>query len=206
MIQKKNPEVYNINSYIKDVPIFKVNFTSFFHFLNIISVGYDSGIDGIDFTKFRIIGSKAYYSNFLRTNIKSLSHWVYGPCNNSSDLGEIGKLITYDFFSKCACIKKYYDHYAGKYYDIGDSNFKWPEIGHGLSHDNNMMYNIYLQNCDENLIGEALGNDSQCKNITEINQYFQSSRSQKMFHLYFLDHYINNSDYSSPNKPYFSRL
>ena len=206
MIQKKNPKVYNINSYIEDVPIFKVNFTSFFHFINIITVGPTPGVDGIDFTKFRIIGSKAYYSNFLRANIRSLSHWIYGQCNNSSDLGEIGKLITYDFFSKCACIKKYYDHHAGKYYDIGDLNFKWPEIGHGISHDNNMMYNIYLQNCNGNLVGEVLGNDSQCKNITEINQYLQAPRSQKMIHLYFLDHFINNSDYRSPNKPYFSRL
>ena len=104
MIQKKNPKVYNIDSYIEDVPIFKVNFTSFFHFVNIISVGYKSGIDGIDFTKFSIIGSKAYYTNFLHSNIRSISHWIYGPCNNSSDLGEIGKLIKYDFFSKCACI------------------------------------------------------------------------------------------------------
>ena len=69
-----------------------------------------------------------------------------------------------------------------------------------------MMYNIYLQNCNENLVGEVLGNDSQCKNMTEINQYLQGSRSQKMIHLYFLDHYINNSDYRNPNKPYFSRL
>ena len=206
MIQKKNPKVYNIDSYIEDAPTFKVNFTSFFHFVNIISVGYKSGIDGIDFTKFSIIGSKAYYSNFLHTNIRSISHWIYGPCNNSSDLGEIGKLIKYDFFSKCACIKKYYNSHTGKYYDIGNPNFKWPEIGHGLSHDDNMMYNIYLQNCNENLVGEVLGNDSQCKNITEINQYFQEPRSQKMFHLYFLDHYINNSDYNNPNKPYFSRI
>ena len=206
MIQKKNPKVYNIDSYIEDAPTFKVNFTSFFHFVNIISVGYKSGIDGIDFTKFSIIGSKAYYSNFLHTNIRSISHWIYGPCNNSSDLGEIGKLIKYDFFSKCACIKKYYNSHTGKYYDIGNPNFKWPEIGHGLSHDDNMMYNIYLQNCNENLVGEVLGNDSQCKNITEINQYLQAPRSQKMIHLYFLNHYINNSDYKNPNKPYFSRI
>ena len=206
MIQKKNPKVYNIDSYIEDAPTFKVNFTSFFHFVNIISVGYKSGIDGIDFTKFSIIGSKAYYSNFLHTNIRSISHWIYGPCNNSSDLGEIGKLIKYDFFSKCACIKKYYNSHTGKYYDIGNPNFKWPEIGHGISHDDNMMYNIYLQNCNENLVGEVLGNDSQCKNITEINQYLQAPRSQKMIHLYFLNHYINNSDYKNPNKPYFSRI
>ena len=206
MIRKTNPKVYNIESYIEDVPIFKVNYTSFFHFINIVTVGPTPEVDGIDFTKFRIIGSKAYYSVYLHGNIKELNHWIYGPCNNSSDLGEIAKLITYDFFQKCACIKKYYDHNTGKYYDIGNPNFKWPEIGHGSSNDENMMYNIYLQNCNENNIGEIIGNDSQCKNITEINKYFQNSKGQKIFHLYFLDHYINNSDYRNPNKPFFSRI
>ena len=206
MIQKKNPKVYNIDSYIEDVPTFKVNYTSFFHFINIVTVGSPGGIDGIDFKKFRIIGSKAYYSNFLHTNLKSITHWVYGPCDNSSDLGELGKLITYDYFQKCACIKKYYDHKNNKYFNINNPNFKWPEIGHGLSHDNNIMYNIYIQNCNDNLIGEVLGDDSQCNNITEINKYFQIQRGQKMFHLYFLDHYINNSDYRNPIKPYFTRI
>ena len=204
MIQKKNPKVNNINSYIEDAPIFKVNYTSLFHFINIITVGKKTIIDGIDFTKFRIIGSKIYYSNYLRADIKSINHWIYGPCSNTSDLGEIGELITYDFFHKCACIKKYYDHYAGKYYDINDPNFVWPEIGHGMSNDKNLMYNIYIQSCNENLIGEVLENDAKCKNITEINQYFQSS--PKLIHLYFLDHYINNSDYRNPNKPYFYRI
>ena len=206
MIRKTNPKIYNIESYIEDVPIFKVNYTSFFHFINIVTVGRDPGVDGIDFTKLRIIGSKVYYSNYLHANIKDINHWIYGPCNNSSDLGEIAKLITYDFFQKCACIKKYYDHHAGKYYDIGNPNFKWPEIGHGTANDENLMYNIYLQSCNENNIGEVIGNDSQCKNVTEINKYFQSSKGQKIFHLYFLNHYINNSDYSNPIKPYFSRL
>ena len=206
MIQKKNPKIYNIESYIEDIPIFKINYTSFFHFINIVTVGSPGGIDGIDFTKFRIIGSKIYYSNFLHTNLKSISHWIYGPCNNSSDLGEVGKIITYDFFQKCACIKKYYDSHHKTYYNINNPNFKWPEIGHGLSHDNNIMYNIYLQRCSDNLIGEVLEDDSRCKNITEINQYFQEPKGQKMFHLYFLDHYINNSDYINPIKQYFSRL
>ena len=206
MILKSNPKIYNIQSYIEDVPIFKVNYTSFFHFINIVTVGRTPEIDGIDFTKFRIIGSKAYYSVYLHNNIKGLNHWIYGPCNNSSDLGEIAKLITYDFFQKCACIKKYYDHNTGKYYDIGNPNFKWPEIGHGSSNDENMMYNIYLQNCNENNIGEIIGNDSQCKNITEINKYFQNSKGQKIFYLYFLDHYINNSDYRNPIKTFFSRI
>ena len=173
MIQKKNPKVYDIESYIEDSPTYKVNFTSFFHFLNIASVGMTNAADGIDFTKFRVIGSKAYYSSYLHTDLKSVSHWVYGPCINSSDFGEFGKLITYDFFQKCACIKKYYDHHADKYYEVGNPNFKWPEIAHGISRDDNIMYNIYLQNCDENFIGESLGNDSHCQNITQINKYFK---------------------------------
>ena len=206
MIQKKNPKIYNIESYIEDIPVFQVNLTSFFHFINIITVGNPGGVDGIDFTKFRIIGSKVYYSNYLHSNIKSIRHWVYGPCKNSSDLGEVGKIITYDFFQKCACIKKFYDNKKKKYYDINNPNFQWPEIGHGISHDDNMMYNIYIQSCNEDFIGEALDDDSQCKNTTEINQYFQAVKSQKMFHFYFLDHYINNSDYMNPNKQYFTRL
>ena len=204
MVQKRNPKVFNINSFIEDTPMFKVNFTSFFHFINIVTVGRKPFIDGIDFTKFRIIGSKVYYSNFLHYELKSMNHWIYGPCNNSSDLGEISELITYDFFHNCACIKKYYDHNTGKYYDISNPNFVWPEIGHGMSNDKNLMYNIYIQSCNENLIDEVLENDSKCKNITEINQYFQGD--QKLFHLYFLDHYINNTDYSNPNKPYFYRI
>lgn len=206
MIQKKNPKIYNIESYIEDVPIFKINLTSFFHFINIISVGSGNLTDGVDFTKMRIIGSKIYYSNYINTNIKRIDYWIYGKCTNSSDFGEIGKLITYDFFQNCACIKKYYSHETGKYYEINDSHFKWPQIGHGISHDDNMMYNIYVQNCSEEFIGEVLGNESCTKNPSELNQYFKTSRAQRMFHLYFLDHYVNNSDYGKPNKPFFSRI
>jgi hypothetical protein len=206
IVQKKNPKIYNIESYIEDVPIFKVNLTSFFHFINIVSVGDGNLTEGVDFTKVRIIGSKIYYRNYLHSNIKRIDYWVYGQCDNSSEFGEIGKLITYNFFQKCACVKKYYNHHTEKLYDIKDPNFKWPEIGHGLSRDDNIMYNIFIQNCSEEHIGEILENTSCTKNPAEINQYFQGLRKQKMFHIYFLDHYVNNSDYRNPNKPFFSRL
>ena len=60
IIQKKNPIVNHIESHIDDAPIYKVNSSSFFHFLNMVSVGNIKGNDGIDFTKLRIIGSKSY--------------------------------------------------------------------------------------------------------------------------------------------------
>jgi hypothetical protein len=206
IIQKKNPIIYNIESYIEDVQIFKVNLTSFFHFINIISVGSGNLTDGVDFTKVRIIGSMIYYSTYLHSSLKRVDYWVYGKCDNNSDFGEIGKLITYDFFQKCACIKKYHDHITDKFYDIKDPNFKWPEIGHGLSHDDNMMYSIFVQNCSEQFIGEVLENASCTKNPTEIKQYFQTPKIQRIFHIYFLDHYVNSSDYNNPKKLFFSRL
>ena len=82
MIERKNPIVNHIESNINDVPIFKINSTSFFHFLNIMSFGSLIQNDGIDFTKLRIFGSKGYYSTFDNVHIRSRNHWLYGQCEN----------------------------------------------------------------------------------------------------------------------------
>ena len=206
IIQKKNYIVNHIESYIDDAPIYKVNSSSFFHFLNMVSVGKINRNEGIDFTKLRIIGSNSYYSTFNNNNIKRRSHWLYGKCDNIAELKEIGYLINNDIFQKSACINKYFDPKTQKYYDMSSPNFQWPEIGHGLSNDNNIIYSIFVGNCNEETIEEVMGIGSYCKNETEIREYFQEPITQKVFHLYFLDHYINNTDYKSPNKPFFSRL
>ena len=109
IIQNKNTTVSHIESYIDDAPIYKVNSSSFFHFLNMVSAGKINGNEGIDFTKLRIIGSKSYYSTFDNNNIKRRSHWLYGQCDNIAELKEIGYLINNDIFKKSACIKKYFD-------------------------------------------------------------------------------------------------
>jgi len=206
MIQRKNPIVNRIESYINDVPIFQVNSSSFFHFLTIVSSGAIVDHDGIDFTKLRIIGSRSYYSTLNNNNIKSRNHWLYGPCENAFDLKEIDYLINKDIFQKSACIKKFFDSKTKKYYDKNNPNFQWPELGHGLSNDNNIIYSIFIGNCNDETIEEVMGNDSHCKNETEITEYFQTPKTQKVFHLYFLDHYLNNTNYNSPNNPFFSRL
>jgi hypothetical protein len=154
----------------------------------------------------RIFGSKGYYSTFDNVQIRSRNHWLYGQCDNSTELKEIDYLIDKDIFQKSACIKKYFDSKTQKYYDMNSPNFKWPELGHGLSNDNNIIYSIFVENCNEETIEEVMGNGSHCKNETEIRKYFQASKSQRVFHLYFLDHYVNNTDYDNPNKPFFSRL
>ena len=51
IIQKKNYIVNHIESYIDDAPIYKVNSSSFFHFLNMFSVGKINRNEGIYFKK-----------------------------------------------------------------------------------------------------------------------------------------------------------
>ena len=171
-----------------------------------VSTGSINRNDGFDFTKLRIIGSKNYYSTFSNSIIKKRSHWLYGQCDNIAELKEFDYLINNEIFQKSACIKNYFDYKTQKYYDMSSPNFKWPEIGHGLSNDNNTIYSIFVGNCNDDTIEEVMGIGSSCKNETEIREYFQEPKVQKVFHLYFLDHYINNTDYKNPNKPFFSRL
>jgi len=111
-----------------------------------MSIGRIDRNDGIDFTKLRIIGSKNYYSTFNNNIIKRRSHWLYGQCDNIAELKEFSYLINNVIFQKSACIKKYFNSKTKKYYDMSSPYFKWPEIGHCLSNDNNTIYSVFVGN------------------------------------------------------------
>ena len=68
-------------------------------------------------------------------------------------------------------MKKFYDSKTKKYYDKNNPNFQWPELGHGLSNDNNIIYSIFIGNCNDETIEEAMGIGSHCKNETEIIEF-----------------------------------
>ena len=110
MIERKDPNSFSFTSFIEDSPIYEINTSSLFHFINIVQNSRDSFIESIDFTMFRIIGSQIYYTSVIKlSSIKEVPHWLYGPCDNKTDTEGVSHLIKYDFFGKFACIKKYYD-------------------------------------------------------------------------------------------------
>ena len=111
-INKSDKKIYYFNRYVEDAGIFPLNSSSMFHFIQLVRTD-NNQFEPFDFKALRIIGLEETIDNYMNdTNIANKDHWIYGPCYNSSDLGKIGKLITYDFFKNCACIKKFYDHYA----------------------------------------------------------------------------------------------
>ena len=139
-IHNKNLNTFYYISFIEDAPTLMINSTSLFHFVNLAINGRIRVNAGIDFTVFNIIGTtKAYQGQY---DLKEISHWLYGICNESDAEG-INHLISYDFFTKAACIKKYFDHYTQKYYDKGHPNFKYPSISHGSFNDK-ILYIIYM--------------------------------------------------------------
>ena len=66
-------------------------------------------------------------------------------------------------------------------------------------------YGIYIQKCNNRTIKHVLGNDYQCKNNSEIESYFDI-KGTRFFHLYFINNYVDISNYENPYFNYFYRI
>ena len=210
LIQRNEPNAFYFNTFTEDAGTFEINKTSLFHFITMAKNIEGAFInDPFDFTLFNIAGVKAHYENWSgiqkRGGLKTVDHWLYGYCNKEKNTEGLDDLLTYDFFEKSACLKKYYNSTVGKYYDIGDENFVWPEIAHGTFNENSKIYSIIVQQCDNNIIKTILGDEYECKNEAEINSFF-NIRGSRIFHLYFLNYYINMLNYKNPNFKFFYRI
>ena len=132
IIERKNPTSFFLNRYIEDAGIYPLNSSSLFHFISLSLFPDNNTLEGIDFQDFRIIGLEKHLGRYLNNrDLKEYNHWLYGFCNNGSDIEGINYLIDYKFFQKSACIRKFYDKNDQKYYDTKDPKFKWPVIAHG---------------------------------------------------------------------------
>ena len=209
LIQKDSPNTFYFNSFTNDAGNFKINTSSFFHFVNIVeNIRGETNIE-FDFTKFNIIGTESYVDNYLNVEkyqgIDTIDHWVYGYCNKKKNVDKgLEDLITYEFFEKSACIQKFFNSSEHKYYDIGDSKFVWPEIAHGTLNDNSKLYGLYIQKCNNDTLNKILGDGYFCKSETEMNNYFRIG--SRIMHLYFINNYINVLNYENPNNRFFYRL
>ena len=209
VFNRQQPNTFYFHSFIKDAGIFQFNTSSLFHFINVVYNKKYSQNQGIDFSIFNIIGANLYVDNFLnlekRFGVFDFDHWLYGYCNKDNNTFELDELLHYDFFEKCAFIKKFFNRTEQKYYDIGDPNFVWPEIAYGTFNEHNKLYGIYIQRCNNNLINHILGDGNQCKNETEFKNYFNAEGS-KVMNLYFINNYINVINYSNPNNKFFYKI
>ena len=204
LIQRKNPDSYSLNRFIEDSGVFPINSSSLFHFISLGNIENNIINNGFDFRSFRIIGFDSYYTKYLEDkNLEKYDHWLYGLCNNETDTEGIGYLFKSENFKKCACIRKYYNSLEKKYYNTNDPNFKWPTLSHGNYHPDATYYQILVDRCNEDTLKLVFGENYNCKNDDEINEYFTGVWGINFF---IIDHYIDVLNYKEPNRKFLFRI
>ena len=206
-IKKENPIVYFFNRYVEDAGEFPLNASSIFSFIQLIDTISNEPIP-MDFQAFRILGFDEVYSTTYITDDDGstpkkrtpteFNHWLYGPCNNDTDMANISYLIDFQYFEESACIRKYYDKNKGKYYGISDPNFKWPIIMKGCSNPDRTFYGIIIEKCRNDKAHELSGYP-ECKNETEIN----NAINKNSIIMQIIDQYADTLNYENPFKKYF---
>ena len=108
-IHKLNPQVYYYNRFVEDAGEFPLNSSLMFSFIQIIDTEKNIP-DVVDFDILNIIGIEVAIDLYQENNdLSKYNHWLYGPCNNSTDAEGIKELITFDHFTESACIRKFYN-------------------------------------------------------------------------------------------------
>ena len=184
--------------FVEDAGTININLSTLFHFISIEDWN-DKGNEEFDFSYFNALGFEQSFSDMTDFDITNYNHWVYGLCNEN-DRNNLKDIVTQSFFTKSACIRKFFDSETKQYYDINDSKFKWPSLSHGISHPDNKIYNILITSCNQNIINNIFNGELTCQNIDNFDMSFKS------IHLNFVDQYIDVLKYEDPITKYFYRI
>ena len=136
-------------------------------------------------------------------DISKYNHWLYGLCNKDIDIKGIENVVNYHFFTKSACIRKYYDSSSHNYYEVGDKNFRWPTVEHGTVNPNKKFYCLILIKCEQNILNNILDKGYICKNDEENEKVINRGGG---IHFNFIDHYVDILKYKEPIKNYINRI
>jgi hypothetical protein len=197
---RESPKAYFFTRYVEDAGTFPVNATQMFNFIQLSDPNTNKKVP-LDFSAFRIVGfDDAYSDNYMDDPgiVNTKNHWVYGNCNNESDTEGIGYLITQDYYTESACIRKYYDVGKGKYFEPGEDGFRWPVILKGCSNPDRTYYGIILQRCDY-ADPKLKAQGPACKSSLEISEYV----SKVSFNFQIIDHFADMLNYKMPFTKYF---
>ena len=191
-INRENPTAYFFNRYVDDVGEFSFKNLNFFNFIQ-ITQGKNRAIKELDFNKIEIIGLNISIEGFKNlADLSQISHWVYGKCDNKTDIKGVEHLLKNETFFKSACIKKFYNHKNSKYYDIDDENFEWLVINEGASSPNASLYGVVIKKCENNSF--RLQHFGECDSENEINNYLSIS----FISFTTIDHYVDILNYKNP--------
>ena len=199
------PTLNSYNKYVQESGYIELNSSLLFHFISIQKNANSPYEQEIDFESFRIIGFETYLDEYINDkNLSNFNHWLYGPCNNDTDTLGISDLITQKYFTKSACIKKYFDSKEKKYYDLNESKYKVPKIEHGTYNFTKSFYSIIIEDCEDDSLDLIFNDKRKCKK--ENNTYIQNIIKNGFINFHFIDHEVQNDDYFRPITKFFNTI
>ena len=199
-INKDNPKAYFFTRYIEDAGNFPVNSSSMFNYVQFVDK-FDNTKLGFDFSILRAVGvNSIYYEQYMNDPevISKDNHWVYGPCNENTDIKGIEDLIDPQVYKNAACIREYYNKDENKYYQTGEKGFVWPVVEKGCSNPNTTFYGIIVQRCDK-APNSLRHSGIECKSEKEISE----SIANLSLKYQIIDHYADVLKYEKPFTKYF---
>ena len=199
-INKDNPKAYFFTRYVEDAGNFPVNSSSMFNYIQFVDK-YDSTKLGFDFSVFRAVGvNNIYYEQYMNYPgvISYVNHWIYGACNDNTDIEGIKDLIDPKVYKNAACIREYYNAKENKYYKTGENGFVWPVIEKGCSNPGSKFYGIIIQRCDH-APNTLMHNGPECKSEKEISDLIGTLSLKYQI----LDQYADMLNYTTPFTKYF---
>ena len=153
----------------------------------------------IDYNKIEIIGINISLETVISKNynLESFYHWYYGKCDNYINNNE--NIIKNELLNQTACIKKFFDYKAKKYFDLNDANFVNPVIKRGASHPNLTLYGIIIKKCENNDFRK--NNFGECSSEEDINNYIDVLNNKKPINkfLYSITDSIGTDSYTVNN-------
>ena len=199
-INKDNPKAYFFTRFIEDAGTFPVNSSSMFNYIQFVDK-FDNTKLGFDFSVLRAVGvNSVYYDQYMDDPevVSKESHWVYGPCNDDTDIKGIEGLIDPFVYKNSACIREYYNADDDKYYKTGEEGFIWPIIRRGCSSPNSTFYGIIIQRCD--YAPNSLKHTGiECKTSEQISE----SITNLSLKFQLIDQYADVLNYKTPFTKYF---
>ena len=199
------PTLSFYNRYVPESGAIGFNSSTFFHFISMQKNVNNPNEQEIDFESFRIIGFETYLDEYINDkNLSNFNHWLCGPCNNDTDILGISYLITQKYFTKSACIKKYFDSKEQKYYDLNESKYRVPKIEHGTFNFTKTFYSIIIEGCEDDSLSLIFNDKRKCKK--ENNTYIQNIIKNGFINFHFIDHEVQNDDYFNPITKFFNTI
>ena len=192
-IKRFDPITYFINRYVNDAGEFSLKDpNNFFNYIQVISGKNRSNIE-IDLTKIEIIALNVSINALVNQGGQEIVyHWLYGKCDNQTDIKGLENLIDKEILFQSACLKKFYNPKMRKYYDIDDPNFEWPSINHGVSNKNNSVFGTIIKRCFNSSF--RLNNIGPCSSKEQIDEYLD--KTYWIFST--LNHYVDILTYKNP--------